>query len=41
MRAETGRYYRQPDMTVTGGNREFVPPEHPNDDWVLHLRQRD
>jgi dienelactone hydrolase len=41
LHAETGRYSRQPDLTVTGGSREFVPPEHPNDDWVLHLRQRD
>ena len=38
---ETGRYYRQSELTVAGGSREFVPPEHPNDDWVLHLRQRD
>jgi hypothetical protein len=38
---ETGRYYRQPELTVAAGSREFVPPEHPNDDWVLHLRQRD
>jgi hypothetical protein len=37
---ETGRYYPQPDLTVTDGNREFVPPERPNDDWVLHLRER-
>ncbi len=38
---ETGRYYRLPDLTVAGGSREFVPPAHPTDDWVLHLRRRD
>jgi hypothetical protein len=37
LHAETGRYYRQPALNVTRGSREFVPPEHPNDDWVLHL----
>ena len=31
--------YREPDLTSPGGSREFLPPEHPNDDWVLHLRQ--
>ena len=40
LHAQSGQYYRQPDFAVTGGSREFVPPEHPNDDWVLHLRHR-
>jgi hypothetical protein len=34
---ETGRYFIQPRLTVPEGRREFAPPEHPNDDWVLHL----
>jgi len=37
---ETGKYYRQHDRTFAGGGLKFTPPEHPNDDWVLHLRQR-
>ncbi|MHC1766772.1 MAG: DUF4038 domain-containing protein [Verrucomicrobiia bacterium] len=41
LHAETGQYYRQQDLTVTGGSRQSVPPDHPNDDWVFHLRQRD
>ena len=36
----TGRYYPQPALTVPAGRREFVPPERPEEDWVLHLRQR-
>ncbi|MCY2954415.1 MAG: hypothetical protein NTU53_20990, partial [Planctomycetota bacterium] len=40
LHAETGRYFRQPDLIVTDGGLEFAPPEHPNDDWVLHLRQK-
>ncbi|MBI3463988.1 MAG: DUF4038 domain-containing protein [Planctomycetes bacterium] len=40
LHAATGRHYRQPDLTVAAGRREFVPPEQPNDDWVFHLRQR-
>jgi hypothetical protein len=41
LHTESGRYYQQPDLTVTSDSREFIPPEHANDDWVLHLRQRD
>jgi hypothetical protein len=39
--AETGTYYQEPDLTVAAGNAEFQPPEHPDADWVLHLRRRD
>ena len=39
LHAQSGQYYRQPDFAVTG-SRVFVPPEHPNDDWILHLRHR-
>ena len=38
---ETGRYFTQPRLTVPAGRREFAPPEHQNDDWVLHLRKMD
>jgi hypothetical protein len=38
---ETGRYFEQPRLVTTGGRRDFVPPERPDDDWVLHLRRRE
>ena len=38
---ETGRYFEQPPLTVASGSHEFVPPEHPNNDWVLHLHRRE
>jgi hypothetical protein len=38
---ETGRYCSRPQVTQASGSHEFVPPEHPNDDWVMHLRRRD
>ena len=38
LRAETGKYYPQRGITVTGGKREFTPPNNPDADWVLHLR---
>jgi hypothetical protein len=38
---ETGRYFEQPPLTAGDGDRKFVSPELPNEDWVLHLRQRD
>lgn len=38
---ETGRYFEMPRIDVPDCSREFVPPERPNDDWVLHLRQSD
>lgn len=41
LHAGTGRYYPQPDLKVTGGSHEFVPPDHLNDDWVLHLRKKE
>jgi hypothetical protein len=34
-----GRYFPQPHLIVADGSRKFVPPEHSNDDWVLHLRR--
>ena len=37
----TGRYVKAPSVTVADGPRNFVPPTHPNDDWVLHLRRKD
>jgi hypothetical protein len=40
LHAETGRYFPQPDLTATGGDRDFAPPQRPEDDWVLHLRRR-
>ena len=39
LRPETGRYYSQPDITVAGGNRQFTPPDDPDADWVLHLKE--
>jgi hypothetical protein len=40
LRAETGQYYPVSALAVESGNREFVPPNHPSADWVLHLRQQ-
>ncbi len=37
----TGRYFGETHLTVGDGNREFVPPERLEDDWVLHLRRSD
>jgi hypothetical protein len=37
LHAETGRYIKQPNLDVPAGSRDFIPPDHPNDDWVLHL----
>jgi hypothetical protein len=41
LHAGTGRYCQQPDLTAVDGSRQFVPPEPPNDDWVLHLGRKD
>lgn len=38
---ETGRTFKALPVTVADGSRNFVPPTHPNDDWVLHLRRKD
>ncbi|HXT39682.1 MAG TPA: hypothetical protein VN887_06630, partial [Candidatus Angelobacter sp.] len=38
---ETGRYFEEQNLTVAEGRRDFAPPRHPSDDWVLHLRRRD
>lgn len=40
LRAETGQYSPQSDITVTDGTREFTPPNHSEADWVLHLSRR-
>lgn len=37
---EAGRYYPQPGITVADGDRQFPPPDDPEADWVLHLRQQ-
>jgi len=37
----TGRYFETPQFEIRDRSREFVPPERPNDDWVLHLRRQD
>jgi hypothetical protein len=34
---ETGRYFQKGRIALVDGNRNFIPPERPNDDWVLHL----
>ena len=39
LRAETGKYYEIPAITVPSGGRGFVPPNNPTADWVLHLRR--
>jgi hypothetical protein len=36
---ETGRYYPQGSLELKDGSHEFVPPDQPNHDWVLHLRK--
>jgi hypothetical protein len=41
LHAETGQYHQLPDLTVAEGNREFAPPTHQDNDWVLHLRRKD
>lgn len=41
LHAESGKYYPQPAFTAAAGSRTFVPPAHPSDDWVLHLRRTD
>ena len=38
LRAETGKYFPQPEVTVADGSRNFAPPNNPNADWVLHLK---
>ena len=35
----TGRYFQKGIIVVNDNSRDFVPPERPNDDWVLHLRK--
>ena len=37
---ETGRYFSRPQLKLTGGSHEFVPPERRDADWVLHLRHQ-
>jgi hypothetical protein len=34
---ESGNYFQQPSLSVSGGNRVFVAPHERRDDWVLHL----
>jgi hypothetical protein len=41
LHAETGKCFQQPDLDAVDGSRQFVPPDHPDDDWVLHLRRKD
>ena len=41
LRAETGQYFPMPAIAVASGNREFVPPNNPGADWVLHLRRQE
>jgi hypothetical protein len=36
---ESGRYFQEKPIDVADGTRDFVPPERPGDDWVLHLRK--
>jgi hypothetical protein len=40
LRAESGEYFRQSAIKVKSGPREFIPPNNPGADWVLHLRER-
>jgi hypothetical protein len=40
LRAETGDYSPMPAIAVASGSREFVPPNNPGADWVLHLRRQ-
>jgi hypothetical protein len=37
LHAESGKYFQQPAVTVTAGDREFAPPRNPGHDWVLRL----
>jgi hypothetical protein len=39
LRAETGKYYAMPAVTVSKGSRELVPPDNPVADWVFYLKQ--
>ena len=39
LRAGTGQYLPMPAIVVPSGGREFVPPNNPGADWVLHLRR--
>ena len=39
LRAESGEYFRQSAIKVKSGPREFIPPNNPGADWVLHLRE--
>ncbi|MCX6902433.1 MAG: hypothetical protein NTW03_02905 [Verrucomicrobia bacterium] len=38
--AESAQYYPMSALAVERGSREFVPPNHPDADWVLHLRRK-
>jgi hypothetical protein len=38
LRAETGQYHSQPDITVPSDDRQFTPPVAAGADWVLHLK---
>jgi hypothetical protein len=38
---ESGKYFQQPDIIVSTGERDFTPPYDPRDDWVLHLLKTD
>jgi hypothetical protein len=33
----SGKYFDQPAISVSAGDREFIPPQEPQDDWVLHV----
>ena len=37
---ETGQYYPMPAIAAADGSRDFAPPDHPEADWVLHLRRK-
>jgi hypothetical protein len=38
---ESGKYFQQPSITVSAGERGFTPPRDPRDDWALRLRKTD
>jgi hypothetical protein len=38
---ESGKYFQQPAVTVSTGDRDFTPPHDPRNDWVLHLLKTD
>ena len=38
---ESGKYFQQPAVTVSTGDRDFTPPHDPRHDWVLHLLKTD